>query len=72
MLMTASPRTIELVLDVLQRYVDPRTLLRIADDLLDIPGNKSFRDTVEALRHSARARQSDGPEVVPLQHRARS
>lgn len=44
-----SAKTVEEVLSVVNRHVDRETLLRIVNDLLDVPGNASFRDSVRAL-----------------------
>jgi hypothetical protein len=33
----------------LRRHVDAATLEKIVNELLDVPGNKSFRDAIEAL-----------------------
>ena len=35
----------------LRRHIDRETLQLIIDDLLDVPGNKSFRDRIETLAH---------------------
>jgi hypothetical protein len=33
----------------LRRHVDAATLEKVVNELLDVPGNKSFRDAIEAL-----------------------
>ena len=33
----------------LRRHVDAATLEKIVNELLDVPGNKSFRGAIEAL-----------------------
>jgi hypothetical protein len=33
----------------LRRHVDAATLKKIVNELLGVPGNKSFRDAIEAL-----------------------
>src|SRR5437868_536699 len=35
----------------LRRHVDQKTLEQVINDLLDVPGNKSFRDRIETLAH---------------------
>jgi hypothetical protein len=32
-----------------RRHVDQATLEKMINELLDVPGNKSFRDTIEML-----------------------
>ena len=36
---------------ILRRHVDKPTLERIINDLLDVPGDKTFRDNVERIAH---------------------
>ena len=55
--MSASHDTVEKVLDVVLKHVDRRTAGKIIDELLDIPGNQSFRDTVVRLRDRFSARE---------------
>jgi hypothetical protein len=38
-------------LKALCRHVDRKTLQQVIDDLLDVPGNKSFRERIETLAH---------------------
>ena len=47
--MTASNDTIREIAKALRRHVDAATLEKIVNELLDVPGNKSCRDTIEAL-----------------------
>lgn len=54
--MAASIASIEKIIDVVEKYVAPNTLLKIAEDLAEVPGNKSFRDTVERILVRARRR----------------
>jgi hypothetical protein len=49
--MAASDKTVDAVLRVLLEYMRASKALSIARDLLEVPGNKSFRDTVQALHH---------------------
>jgi len=37
------------VAKALRRHVDTARLEKIGNELLDVPGNKSFRDAIEAL-----------------------
>jgi hypothetical protein len=48
--MPASTNTVKEIVNVLRKHVDHPTLMKIVDDLCDVPGNKSFRDTIEMLR----------------------
>jgi hypothetical protein len=43
--------TMREIAKALRRHVGQRTLQQIIDDLLDVPGNKSFRDRIEMLAH---------------------
>jgi hypothetical protein len=47
--MAASDDTVRDIVNVLRRHVDEATLEKIINELLDVPGNKSFRDTIEML-----------------------
>jgi hypothetical protein len=47
--MVASNDTVNLILNIVLRHVTPRAARRIVKDLLSVPGNKSFRDTIEKL-----------------------
>jgi hypothetical protein len=44
-------------LKALRRHVDTATLEKVVNELLDVPGNRDFRNAVEAL---ARERGSSG------------
>ena len=44
--MAASDQTVREVLRVIQNHVDQATLEKIMDELLDVPGNESFRETI--------------------------
>lgn len=48
--MAASDRTVQQVMEVVRRHVSPEVLSAIMDELEKIPGNKSFRDTVQKMR----------------------
>ena len=41
---------------VLRKHVDQKTLEKVIDDLLDIRGDKSFRDMVATLARELKAR----------------
>ena len=47
--MAASDQTVREVLRVIQNHVDQATLEKIVDELLDVPGNESFRETIQKL-----------------------
>jgi len=47
--MAASDQTVREVLRVIQNHVDQATLEKIMDELLDVPGNESFRETIQKL-----------------------
>jgi hypothetical protein len=67
--MAASYDTVARVLHVVRRHVDDRTVLKIALDLLDVPGNRSFRDTVQRLYESIpKAPGYEGLTDVDLDH----
>jgi hypothetical protein len=46
--------TIREIAKVLRRHVEKRTLERIVNDLLDVPGDKSFREAIEQIAHELR------------------
>ena len=52
--MAASDATVHEIAKALRRHVDQQTLEKVINDLLDVPGDKSFRDTVEKLAHDLR------------------
>jgi hypothetical protein len=47
--MAASIETVREIVKMLRRHVDQATLEKMINELLDVPGNKSFRDTIEML-----------------------
>ena len=47
--MAASDRTMEEVAKVIMRHISPETTKRIIDDLLELRGNQSFRETIAKL-----------------------
>jgi len=47
--MTVSNDAIREIGKALRRHVDAATLEMIVNELLDVPGNRSFRDVIEAL-----------------------
>jgi hypothetical protein len=54
--MAASDATVHEIAKALRRHVDQQTLEKVINDLLDVPGDKSFRDTVEKLAHALTTR----------------
>jgi hypothetical protein len=47
--MVASKDTMKLIYEAVKRHVSDDQMQAIIDDLLTVPGNKSFRDTIERL-----------------------
>ena len=47
--MPASSDTIREIAKALRRHVDAATLEKVVNELLDVPGNRSFREAIEAL-----------------------
>ena len=47
--MTASNDTIREIAKALRRHVDAATLEKVVNELLDVPGNRDFRDEIEIL-----------------------
>jgi hypothetical protein len=47
--MVVAHDTVEQILQVVLRHVSKRTARRIVADLLEVPGNQSFRDTIRRL-----------------------
>jgi len=47
--MPASNDTIREMAKALRRHVDAATLEKVVNELLDVPGNRSFREAIEAL-----------------------
>jgi hypothetical protein len=54
--MAASDVAVREIAKVLLKHVDQRTLRKVLEDLLDIRGNRSFRDTIETLAHELKAK----------------
>lgn len=47
--MAASHETVDKIYEAVRKHVSDDQMRRIVDELLDVPGNKSFRDTIERL-----------------------
>jgi len=47
--MAARRDAVEAVLEVVRRHVSEQQLRRIVRDLLDVPGNASFRETIRRM-----------------------
>ena len=43
--------TMREIAKALRRHLDRKKLQQIVDELLDVPGNKSFRDRIETLAY---------------------
>ena len=54
--MTAPKSSIEGVLTLISRYVSPITMLQIIEELKEIPGKPSFKETIERVYTNARRR----------------
>ena len=63
--MTASNDAIREIVKALRRHIDAATLEKIVNELLDVPGNRSFRDAIEEL-----ARELDVALMSGVQHRS--
>lgn len=51
--MVASRSTVDRVIDAALKHVSVDQLLALTSELCDVPGNQSFRDTVQMLRLAA-------------------
>jgi len=47
--MAASDHTVREILRVIRKHLAQATLEKIMDELLDVPGNESFRETIQKL-----------------------
>ena len=56
--MAASDQTVLEVLRVIRNHVDQATLEKIMDELLDVPGNESFRETIQKLANAVQERKA--------------
>ena len=54
--MTLSDAALRQIATVFRKHVDQKTLEKVVDDLLDIRGDKNFRDTVATLARELKAR----------------
>jgi len=54
--MTLSDAALREIAKVFRKHVDQETLEKVVDDLLDIRGDKSFRDTIATLARELKAR----------------
>lgn len=54
--MATSNEAIREIAKALRRYVDAANLEKIVNELLDIPGNRNFRDAIEALARDVMGR----------------
>ena len=48
-IMTTPSDPIREIANALRRHVDAATLEKVVNELLDVPGNRSFRDEIEIL-----------------------
>jgi len=49
-MVASNDTTVRLIYEVLKRHVSDDQMQAIIEDLMNVPGNKSFRDTIERLR----------------------
>ena len=54
--MAVSDAAVREIAKVLLKHVDQRTLRKVLDDLLDIRGDRTFRDTIETLARELNAK----------------
>jgi len=54
--MAVSDAAVREIAKVLLKHVDQRTLRKVLDDLLDIRGDRTFRDIIETLAHELNAK----------------
>ena len=59
-------QTIESVLRVVQKHVDQETARKIVHDLLDVQGNRSFRDTIRKMAERGRFVMTEDEKVSRL------
>jgi hypothetical protein len=52
--MEVSDAMLREIMKIVRKHVDQPTLDRIVEELLDVPGNKSFRDIVETIARELR------------------
>jgi len=55
--MSASMDTAQRVIEVVGHYVSDRTLRKIVEELKSVPGNQSFRATIERLSSELEKRE---------------
>jgi hypothetical protein len=54
--MTASNDTMREIAKALRRHIDTATLEKVVNELLDVPGNRDFRDAIEELARELQRR----------------
>jgi hypothetical protein len=63
--MSASNQTVKALAEVILRHVSRDTADKIVNDLLEIPGNKSFRDTIAMLVRELQTQSVDETRKDP-------
>jgi hypothetical protein len=58
--MVASYNTVQAIVAVVERHVDPATFKAIVEDLMSVEGNASFKDTIRRLLSSVERREAEG------------
>jgi len=61
--MAASYDTVDKIVRVVRKHVDQKVFELIVEDLLEVPGNASFRATVARIAESALKEASDGTRL---------
>lgn len=52
--MAASGATVRAIIEVVRHHIDDKTWRKILDDLETVPGNASFRETIQRLRQETK------------------
>ena len=52
--MEVSDQAVREIVRVIRKHVDQATLERMVEELIDVPGNKNFRDLVQVIADEVR------------------
>jgi hypothetical protein len=63
--MTLSDAALREIAKVFRKHVDQKTLEKVVDDLLEIRGDKSFRDMIGTLARELKARSEELLGLLP-------
>ena len=47
--MAASYKTVEKIIEIMQKHIDKETFKKIVSELLEVEGNSSFKDTIKRI-----------------------